>query len=340
MGRTHADAAHRLDSTRLVAVAGGRRAAQLAADYGVDEVATTAELIRRDDIDAIVISTPHHCHVEEALLAADCGKHALIEKPLATTVDDAVRMRTALADRGLTLAVGYHQRFRESNKTVRRLIQDGAIGAVRCIQSSALFDIDTMRGDSGFGGDWSWWKDPRSIAHLLNSAPHNIDLCRWWLGSEVVTAAALSGTYRETDNPNENTTMALLSFDDGAMCTYWSSSVVADPGFAGEDFRFRVMGDEGLLDFNPFDKIQMARGGEWETVYEQPPVGFDDSNAAYGLSRMQAYCDQMQGFVDAVGGAVGGAGNADDGVVGVACVIAMLESSRTGQTVRIDDLLP
>lgn len=338
MGRTHVDALRRVEHADVVAVAGGRRAPQLAADYGIDCAESIEQLIRRTDLDAIVVATPHHCHVQETLLAAEHGKHVLVEKPLATRLEDCRQMIDACRSSNLVLAVGYHQRFRDCNRRMRELIQDGAIGAVRCIQSSALFDITKMRDDSGFGGDWGWWKDPRSLAHLINSAPHNVDLCRWWLGAEVESAAAVCGTFREPDNPNENTTMALLTLSTGAAFSFWSSSVAPAPGFPGEDFRFRIMGDEGLIDVNPFDELRIVRDGEWQTEFKQPPVGHDDSNAAYGMPRMQAYTDQMQSFVDAIRGEPGEHGTAEDGFAGVASVLAMLESSRSGTTVAVERL--
>ncbi len=334
MGRTHVDAAHKLDSTVPVAVTGGRRATQLAQDYGLDVEPDVAALVAREDIDAIVIATPHHVHCEEALAAAMAGKHALVEKPMATTLEDCQRMRKVFEERKLVLSVGYHQRFRESNWQTRDLIQSGSIGLVRCIQMSALFDITAMRNDSGFGGNWGWWRDPRSLAHLINSGPHNIDLCRWWLGSELQTVSAQCGTFRE-DNPNENTTMALLSFRNQAMVSYWSSSVLPSPGFSGEDFRFRIMGEEGIIDLNPYAQLQLGKNGNMETVYEQPAVGHDDSDSAFALNRMQAYCDQLQAFVDIIQGMPGGAGTAQDGQAGVEAVLAMLKSAETQQTILL-----
>ena len=82
-------------------------------------------------------------------------------------------------------------------------------------------------------------------------------------------------TFRE-ENPNENTTMALISFRDGTSCTYWSSSVLPDPGFPQESFRFRFMGDEGIIDHDPYSRVQLGKAGEWTTVYEQPPGGHTD----------------------------------------------------------------
>ncbi|MDG2130530.1 MAG: Gfo/Idh/MocA family oxidoreductase [Fuerstiella sp.] len=332
MGRTHVDAAHKLESTRPVAVTGGTRATKLADDYGIDVEPDVQALVRRDDIDAVVIATPHWVHCDETLAAAAAGKHVLVEKPMATSVADAGRMSQACADRGVVLSVGYHQRFRESNDRTRQLIQEGAIGKVRCIQMSALFDITTMRQDTGFGGNWGWWTDPRSVAHLMNSAPHNVDLCRWWLGSEIVCVAAQSGTFRE-ENPNENTTMTLLTFADGTMSTFWSSSVLPEPGFTGEAFRFRIMGDDGIIDLDPYGQLQLGNAGGMSTVYEQPAVGHDDSSSAFALSRMQAYCDQMQGFVNSIHGTKGGEGTAQDGMAGVAAVTAMLQASSTNRVV-------
>ena len=336
MGRTHVDAAHKLETAEPVAVTGGSRAPELAAEYGIDVEPDIASLVARDDIDAVVIATPHWLHCDEALAAAESGKHVLVEKPMATSLEDCDRMTAACKERGLVLSLGYHQRFRESNYRTRDLIQSGAIGAVRCIQMSALFDITALRNDSGFGGNWGWWTDPRALAHLINSAPHNVDLCRWWLDSDLVSVAAQTGTFRE-DNPNENTTMALLSFADGTMSTYWSSSVLPEPGFSGEAFRFRIMGDEGIIDLDPYGQLQLGNNDGMEVVYEQPPVGHDDSNAAFNMQRMQAYCDQMQGFIDTINGSRGGEGNASDGRAGVAAVLGMLDSARRQVTVALND---
>ncbi len=129
--------------------------------------------------------------------------------------------------------------------------------------------------------------------------------------------------------------MSLMSFADGCACSFWSSSVLPDPGFAGEDFHFRIMGDEGLIDLDPYRKLRIVREGAWETVFEQPQIRHDESNAAYGITRMAAYCDQMQGFVNSIRGEPGGEGNAQDGRAGVAAVIAMLDSARDSKVVKL-----
>jgi predicted dehydrogenase len=131
--------------------------------------------------------------------------------------------------------------------------------------------------------------------------------------------------------------MALIAFESGAMASYWSSSVCPSPGFPNEDFRFRIMGDEGLIDANPFGEIKIGRAGEWELVYEQPKVAFDDSQAAFTSDgRMQAYSDQMQGWLDRIEGRESETGSALDGRAGVAAVLAMLEAASSNQVVIVD----
>ena len=335
MGRTHVEAAKRSPRAIITAVAGGTRSEGLAGDYGIVCAPDARTLIERDDVDAVVITTPHHVHVEEAMLAAEAGKHALIEKPLATSLEDCDKLIDAFRTRGLTLAVGYHQRFRQSNKTVRSIISSGEIGVVRCIQMSALFDIQALRNDEGFGGAWNWWTDPRSQGHILNSGPHNIDLCRWWTGQDIRKVTAHCGTFRET-NPNENTTMALWEFSDGLMAQFWSSSVCPSPGFDKEDFRFRIMGDEGVIDANPFGQILLGKGGAAEIIYEQPKVSFDDASQAFvSDGRMQAYTDQMTAFIARIQGEVTECGTEHDGREAVAAIIAMLNSSEQASQISL-----
>src|SRR5260370_36803880 len=88
MGMTHAAAAKAVEGIELAAIAGGRRAPELAAKYGAALEPGGAALIERNDVDAVVITTPHHLHAADTLPPLRCGKHRLAEKPMPTTVAD------------------------------------------------------------------------------------------------------------------------------------------------------------------------------------------------------------------------------------------------------------
>ncbi|HEY0865236.1 MAG TPA: Gfo/Idh/MocA family oxidoreductase [Lacunisphaera sp.] len=327
MGRTHAEAVRRLPNAELVAVHGGTRAPALAERYGMTFEADKAALLQRRDIDAIVVTTPHHLHVDETLAALAQGKHVLVEKPLATSVADCDRMIAAATQRKLTLAVGYQQRFRVNNARACELIRAGAIGRVLAVTISMPMYAGAIKS-GGFGGNWAWWNDPASVGHLINSAPHAIDLLRWFTGGDVVTVSAFTRTFLP-DVPVEDTTMGLLEFSTGAICSLFSSRALPAPSFPGEDFRFRITGTTGLLDLDPYGELRQSDEKGWRVVCQQPPVKHDAADAAFGDVRMQAYCDQLSAFIAAIEGRPSDVGSAADGRAGVAACMAMLESSAT-----------
>ena len=236
MGRTHAEAVLAVPGFRLAAVTGGRRAGGLAERFGIDEEPDVERLVRRSDVDAVIVTTPHHVHVHDALASIAAGKHVLVEKPLATSVADCDRMIAAASRRLVTLAVGYHQRFRRNNLEARKLIREGAIGRILTIRTTMLTEASLRDG-----GGWEWWDDPASLGHVLNSAPHGIDLLRWCMGTEVAAVSALCRNFL-SQAPVENTTLALVSFHNGALLSLYSTNEMADPGFPGESFRLRIMG--------------------------------------------------------------------------------------------------
>jgi UDP-N-acetyl-2-amino-2-deoxyglucuronate dehydrogenase len=325
MGRTHAEAIRRLPGAELVAVHGGTRAPALAERYGVVFEPDRATLLQRRDIDAIVVTTPHHLHVEEALAALGQGKHVLVEKPLATSVADCAQLVVAAALRKLTLAVGYQQRFRVNNAKARELIRSGIIGRVQAVQVSMPMYAGAIKA-GGFGGNWAWWNDPASVGHLINSAPHAIDLLRWFTGGDVVTVSAFSRTFLP-EIPVEDTTMGLLEFSTGAICSLFSSRALPAPSFPGEDFRFRITGSTGLLDLDPYGELRLSDEKGWRTVSQQPPVKHEGADTAFADVRMQAYCDQLTAFIAAIEGQPSDVGTGADGQAGVAACLAMLESS-------------
>ena len=120
------------------------------------------------------------------------------------------------------------------------------------------------------------------------------------------------------------------------MASFWSSSVCPSPGFDGEDFRFRLMGDEGIIDAQPFGKIRVARGGEWELAYEQPHVPLDDADAyLYFVEAANLLLFAI--LHDAAGGPFGGdAGWPYPNCAGRAAVCALVAARRPGGDPRED----
>src|SRR6266852_1384669 len=129
MGRTYAECLKRYTTGgRLTAITGGSRAPALAKEYGVDAVATLDELMRRTDVDAVLVASPHSAHVAQVKLAAGAGKHVLVEKPMALNTAECDAMIAACRSAGVTLSVIQTVRFPSPVARARRLIQEGRIG--------------------------------------------------------------------------------------------------------------------------------------------------------------------------------------------------------------------
>jgi len=106
MGLTYSEAiAQHVKGAQLVAVAGGQRAPQLAAEYKVEAEASVEALLQRRDLDGVIVTTPDQNHWEHTLQAAAAGKHVLVEKPMAPTVAQCDAMIAACQAAGVNLAV-------------------------------------------------------------------------------------------------------------------------------------------------------------------------------------------------------------------------------------------
>lgn len=100
MARTNAETvAKYLKNAKLAAITGGSRAAAIAQEYRIATEPDIHALLARNDIDAVMISTPHAVHAEQAVAAAEAGKHILLDKPMATSVADCDRILAAVKRR-------------------------------------------------------------------------------------------------------------------------------------------------------------------------------------------------------------------------------------------------
>jgi len=96
--------------------------------YGCDQAKSFEDVIKRSDIDGVLLTTPNNIHAEHALLAAKEGKHVYVEKPIANTMADGRKMVAACRDAGVTLLVGHDMRRLAGFRKMKEMIDQGAIG--------------------------------------------------------------------------------------------------------------------------------------------------------------------------------------------------------------------
>ena len=202
----------------LVAVADEsvERARALADRYGSPDVHDDyLDLLSRADVDAVSICLPDHLHHEAALAAAEAGKHALCEKPLALDLAEAGEMVEAFERRGLSLGLVMNHRFAPDNLRVHRAIRDGAIG--RILMAGVLHSSALTGNDDGS----SPWRGRRGLAAggiLATQAIHFLDLLLWFAGPAIAVKAWTQSLVR-TELDYEDTAALALRLDSGALAT-------------------------------------------------------------------------------------------------------------------------
>lgn len=229
---------------------------EIAARFGVRCVDEEALLADRD-VDAVCICTPSGQHAEQAIAAAQMGKHVLIEKPMAVSNADADRVIRACEDAGVTLGVVYQRRCDPVFQAVHRAVSSGALGTL----TMGVLSLPYFRGQSYYdSAAWrgTWALDGGGV--LMNQGIHIVDLLVWFMGDPVdVTARA--GTVHH-DVEVEDVLAATLRFADGAIATI-TATTTAQPGFP---HRLELYGTTGGL------QIEGEHVVRWDTVAVHAPA--------------------------------------------------------------------
>ncbi|HMO59224.1 MAG TPA: Gfo/Idh/MocA family oxidoreductase [Roseiflexaceae bacterium] len=326
MGGSYAECIARYNTrVQLTAIAGGTRAPALAARYGVAYEPEYSALLARDDVDAVLIATPHDGHRDQALAAARAGKHVLIEKPMATSVRACDEMIAAFAAAGVVLEVIKTLRFRGSIARALRLIAEGAIGRVRAISGRSLF-IGTGIEDK------HWTMDADQGGMLLDMGCHNFDILCALAGVAPRRIYSTVTTYEGPPYLRRNA-MTQINFDGDVTAQMWMSYEFPSPGLPDNAHRYLVVGEHGMLDIDGYGKLRIGAGESWEDVWQQPPI--DYINRPLDPVRLEAFYTQTQLFVDDVLDGRTPAVSGADGRRAVAMVEAAWQSSQTGQSVAL-----
>lgn len=326
MGRTYAECIAKFNSrVRLVAVAGGQRAPGLASDYGVAFEPTYADLLAREDVQAVLVATPHAVHRDQVVQGAAHGKHVLVEKPMATSVAECDVMIAACEEAGVVLEVIQTLRFRGTPARAKQLIDAGRIGAVRMIRCQSL-----VREYAVTTGSWAHL--PEHGGAFLDMGVHNFDIMRFWTGSEAQRVFAHVTTYSDADYP-ALTGMTQIVFANGVVAQQWSSFEVPSQALTGSQHLYVIVGERGALEIDGYGKLVLSTPDSTELIWEQPPIDF--VNRPLDPVRLEAFASQIQSFVDDIlderPPTVGGA----DGRAAVEIVEAARRSSETGQAVTL-----
>jgi myo-inositol 2-dehydrogenase/D-chiro-inositol 1-dehydrogenase len=261
--------------------------------------------------DAAVIVTPPPSHRPLAEQFLRAGRHVLLEKPLATTMDDARALVDCAAETGRTLMVAQNYRHHRGFPELRNAIRDGQIGAVSAVNIRFEKDTRTLFGE----GDFRY-----SMQHVLlvDMSIHHFDLIRAALGTNPQRLYAQTWHVPEGNYQYDAAASVLMTMDSGTRVSYtgnWASfgpetSWNADWEFVGEDGRI-VWTDAG---------VTLQRWGE-----ESADLPVAEPGDAQGAL--------VHEFVTAITAGTPPPSHAGDNINSLAIVFAAIESSLTGEVI-------
>ncbi|WP_067737799.1 Gfo/Idh/MocA family protein [Novosphingobium naphthalenivorans] len=199
---------------RISAAADPREEARLAfgTEFGARTHATAEALCADTTVDVVYIATPHQMHRDHAALAARAGKHIIIEKPMALTLEECSDIIATAEANGVHLLVGHTHSFDTPILKMRALIREGAIGPVSMINSWNYGNFlyrprrpEELRTDMGGG-------------IIYNQVPHQIDVVRLLGGGMVRSVRSMAWTLDPT-RPTEGAHVTFLQFENGSAAS-------------------------------------------------------------------------------------------------------------------------
>ena len=304
----------------------------LAKKYGVKGYYTEQDLLADPEVDAVYVATPVVLHHTQAIMAAEAGKHLLIEKPLAIGMEEGRAVVEACRKAGVKACEGYMMRFHTLNLKAKELVDEGLIGNVVMGRAQLSCWYPEIPG--------AWRQDPKlgGGGTLMDLACHCYDLLEMYIGPiRSVMALVNTQTFRY---PVEDSSTTLLEFESGAHGVADCFFNVPDGSALG---RLELYGNKGSILLE--GTIGQAPGGRMiaylsdeAKAYDpmQNPESLDVERREITVESKSTYTAEIEYLSDCIlNDTEPEINGVDHGLEILRVVMAAYESGRTGRKVRL-----
>ncbi len=324
----HAEAFQEVPEAVLVAACSPNRAhvEEFARKWKIPATTTDyRKLLERSDIDVVVVGIPNHLHREVAVAAAEAGKHIIIEKPLAHTLQDADAMVSASKEHKVKLMYAETICFSPKYVRAKKLVEEGAIGKLYMVK----------QGEKHSGPHSEWFYDVKRSGGgaLMDMGCHGIEWARWMYGkprpkSVVAHCQRVSHTRR---TKGEDNSVIILEFEGGGIAVIEDSW--AKQG--GMDDRIELYGTDGVV------YCDLLHGSSMET-YSAKGYGYAVEKAdetkgwtftVFEEAHIYGFPHEMRHFVQCVLNDQSPQETGEDGRTTLEIIYAAYESASTGKKV-------
>ena len=281
------------------------------------------DFLKDPNVDIVYIASPNSLHCDQVVQAARAGKHILCEKPMALTIEDCETMVEACAKENLKLGIAFQARQHPGNMKIRELVQNGTLGTVALAHCQWGYGEPGMVKPTVRTGLRGWWENSDIVGAgtFMANGVHAVDQLRYVVGSEVSEVSAMTDADSKA-NPLEHLATLLLKFKNGTIATLVSSRRLpynrADLAVYGSQGRAILTGGQAT----------------WKARLEI--VDQDDERSTdFKADQGNLYLDLVNDFNQAVSEGSDPKATGWDGLKTAQITLAMIESSKTGQTVRL-----
>ncbi|MGE3273256.1 MAG: Gfo/Idh/MocA family protein [Chloroflexota bacterium] len=276
------------------------------------------QLLAHPGLDALSICTPHTRHTEETILAAQAGKHVLIEKPVATNLADLRAMDAAVTAAGVKTVAGFVLRWNPLTLAAKAMLAEGLFGEPIYVQADYWHNGEV----SGYpGAKGRLWR--ATLDTILSGGCHAVDLARYLMDSDIVEVVALETTALE-GLPRAANQVALVRFANGKA---GKVSAITEPWIPYQ-FNIDLLGTDGGLRDNRFFSRKLPGVLDWTTF----PTVLPNS----GLVGHHPFQGEIDHFVECILEGRESHASLHDAVNSHEACFAISESSRQGgQPVRL-----
>ena len=240
IAKKHANAIQNIEGANLIAVCD--RVPELMEPY-VDEYGATPytvleEMLMNDNVEVLCICTPSGSHAAIAEIAARHGKHIIVEKPIAMTLEEADRIIATSKDNDSKLAVVHPNRFRPVVLKLNEIMEKNLLGSI----SHALCIVNWSRGQEYY--DQSPWRGTKEHdgGVLMNQAIHNLDLLLSLIGTPVEVFSMEATRFHDIEA--EDVSTGIIRFESGALATVQASTNVYPKNY---EESITIFGEKGTV---------------------------------------------------------------------------------------------
>lgn len=292
VAKFHAEAISSLEEANLIGVADSDfgRAETFAEKYGIKPYASYDEMLADPEVDAVCICTPSGCHAEQAIQALRCGKHTVLEKPMALNTEDADRIVEEAEKAEALITVISQNRFLPDVQKAKEIVESGKLGKLVFCD---LFMKYWRDPEYYSASDWRGTFKHDGGGALINQGIHGVDMMLYIVGDAKPSFAKIKTSYHNIEA--EDTALAILDFENGASGVI-EASTCAYPGF---NRRIEIMGTKGSMIISEGHIEKLVIGSE--TVIEGA-VEKRGSSADHTVMDTSNHARQIQNLIDAING--------------------------------------